>query len=159
KVADLSLAEAAMLAGMINAPSLDDPFHDLGAARKRATSVIDAMVANGKLTEEDALAAKLHPATPVASEISTPSTGWFADWVYNKAGSIIPATGGTVHLRTTLDLNLQELAQNIVRSTLAKYGGEKNVSQAALVAMRPDGAVLAMVGGRSYESSQYNRAV
>jgi 1A family penicillin-binding protein len=159
KVADLSLAEAAMLAGMINAPSHDDPFHDLAAARKRATSVIDAMVVNGKLAEETALVAKLHPATPVAGDISPPSTGWFADWVYNKAAPIVSATGGTVRLRTTLDLRLQQLAQNIVQSTLAKSGSEKNASQAALVAMRPDGAVLAMVGGRSYDSSQYNRAV
>jgi 1A family penicillin-binding protein len=158
-VGDLSLPEAAMLAGMINAPSHDDPFHDLGAARKRATSVIDAMVANGKLNQEAALIAKLHPATPVPSEMSPPTTGWFADWVYNKAAPIIPATGGTVRLRTTLDLHLQQLAQNIVRTTLARYGGEKNAGQAALVAMRPDGAVLAMVGGRSYDSSEYNRAV
>jgi penicillin-binding protein 1A len=155
----LSLAEAAMLAGMINAPSHDDPFHDLGAARKRAVSVIDAMVANGKLTEEAALIAKLHPATPTPAEISPASTGWFADWVYNKVAPIVPATGGTVRLRTTLDLRLQELAANIVQSTLAKYGSEKNAGQAALVAMRPDGAVLAMVGGRNYDSSQYNRAV
>jgi 1A family penicillin-binding protein len=155
----LSISETAMLAGMINAPSRDDPFHDLGAARKRATSVIDAMVANGKLTEEDALVAKLHPATPVAGEVASPSTGWFADWVYNKAAPIVPASGGTVRLRTTLDLRLQELAQNIVQSTLAKSGGEKNVDQAALVAMRPDGTVLAMVGGRNYDKSQYNRAV
>jgi penicillin-binding protein 1A len=159
EVADLSLDEAAMLAGMINAPSRDDPFHDLAAARKRATSVIDAMVANGKLSEEAALLAKLHPATPTAGEITAESTGWFADWVYNKAAPIVPATGGTVRLRTTLDLHLQELAANIVQSTLAKYGSEKNASQAALVAMRPDGAVVAMVGGRSYDSSQYNRAV
>jgi penicillin-binding protein 1A len=158
-VGDLSLAEAAMLAGMINAPSHDDPFHDLGAARKRAVSVIDAMVANGKLTDKDALVAKLHPATPVSVEIAPASTGWFADWVYNKAAPIIPATSGTVRLRTTLDLRLQELATNIVQSTLAKYGSEKNAGQAALVAMRTDGAVVAMVGGRNYDSSQYNRAV
>jgi penicillin-binding protein 1A len=158
-VADLSLGEAAMLAGMINAPSQDNPFHDLAAARKRATSVIDAMVANAKLSEQDALLAKLHPATPSAGETSPESTGWFADWVYNKAAPLVPATGGTVRLRTTLDLHLQELAANIVQSTLARSGGEKNASQAALVAMRPDGAVVAMVGGRSYDSSQYNRAV
>jgi penicillin-binding protein 1A len=71
-VADLSLPEAAMLAGMINAPEQDDPFHDLDAARRRAATVLDAMVANGKLTEEAALAAKLHPATPAPAEISPP---------------------------------------------------------------------------------------
>ena len=75
-----------MLAGMINAPEQDDPFHDLDAARRRAATVLDAMVANGKLTEEAALAAKLHPATPAPAEISPPSTGWFVDWVYKKAG-------------------------------------------------------------------------
>ena len=158
-VADLSLPEAAMLAGMINAPEQDDPFHDLDAARRRAATVLDAMVANGKLTEEAALAAKLHPATPAPAEISPPSTGWFVDWVYKKAGAATPALGGTVRMRTTLDLRLQELAANIVKSTLAKYGDEKHAEQAALIAMRPDGAVVAMIGGRSYARSQYNRAV
>ena len=159
KVADLDLPEAAMLAGMINAPEQDDPLHDLDAARRRAATVLDAMVANGKLAEEAALAAKLHPATPTPGEISPPSTGWFVDWVYNKAAAATPVLGGTVRMRTTLDLHLQELAANIVQSTLAKYGDEKHAEQAALVAMRPDGSVVAMIGGRSYARSQYNRAV
>jgi membrane peptidoglycan carboxypeptidase len=71
----------------------------------------------------------------------------------------VPAQGGTVRVRTTLDVHLQELAQNSVQSTLATYGAEKNASQAALVAMRPDGAIVAMVGGGSYAGSQFNRAV
>jgi 1A family penicillin-binding protein len=159
KTDDLSLPEAAMLAGMINAPGPDDPFHNLDAARRRAATVLDAMVANGKLTEGAALVAKLHPATPSRTEISPPSTGWFVDWVYNKAIAVTPALAGTVHVRTTLDLRLQKLAADVVTSTLAKYGSDKHVGQAALVAMRPDGAVLAMIGGRSYADSQYNRAV
>ena len=159
KVADLSLPEAAMLAGMINAPEQDDPFHDLDAARRRAATVLDAMVANRKLDEEAALTAKLHPATPTPAEISPPSAGWFVDWVYNQAAAATPPLGGTVRMQTTLDLHLQELAANIVKSTLAKYGDEKHAEQAALIAMRPDGAVVAMVGGRSYAGSQYNRAV
>ena len=159
KVADLSLPEAAMLAGMINAPGHDDPFHDLDVARRLAAVVLDAMVANGKLTEEAALVAKLHPATPSPSEISPPSSGWFIDWVHNKAAKVTSMLGGTVRIRTTLDLRLQQLATNIVKSTLAKYGNEKHAGQAALVAMRPDGAVVAMVGGRSYVRSQYNRAI
>jgi 1A family penicillin-binding protein len=158
-VGDLTLSEAAMLAGMINAPDHDDPLHDLDAARERAAVVLDAMVANRKLTEDEALAAKLHPATPGPAEISQDSSGWFVDWVYNKAATAIPTLGGTVRIRTTLDLRLQQSASNIVKSTLAKYGTEKHVGEAALVAMRPDGAVVAMVGGRSYARSQYNRAV
>lgn len=159
KIDDLSLPEAAMLAGMINAPGPDDPFQNLDAARKRAATVLDAMVANGKLTEGAALVAKLHPATPSRTEISPPSTGWFVDWVYNRATAVTPALAGTVHVRTTLDLRLQRLAADVVTSTLAKYGSEKHVGQAALVAMRPDGAVVAMMGGRSYTDSQYNRAI
>ena len=62
-------------------------------------------------------------------------------------------------MRTTLDLALQEIAANVVKSTLAKYGSEKHAEQAALVAMRPDGAVVAMIGGRNYTRSKYNRAV
>ena len=158
-VDDLSLPEAAMLAGVINAPAEDDPLHDLDAARKRAATVLDAMVENGKLTEEAALLAKFNPATPGPADKSPPSTGWFADWVYNKATRVTSPFGGTVHIRTTLDLRLQQLAASIVTSTLAKYGSEKHVGQAALVAMRPDGAVVAMVGGRNYARSQYNRAV
>jgi penicillin-binding protein 1A len=158
-VADLTLPEAAMLAGMINAPGQDDPFHDPDAAHTRAGVVLDAMVGNGKLTAEDAMVAKLHPATAVQADISPPSTGWFADWVYGQAAAVAPAYGGTVSLRTTLDLRLQQLAANVVKATLAKYGSEKNATEAAFVAMRPDGAVLAMVGGRSYADSQYNRAV
>ncbi|MGA7803001.1 PBP1A family penicillin-binding protein [Bradyrhizobium sp.] len=158
-VADLTVPEAAMLAGMINAPEQDDPFHDLDAARKRAATVLDAMVDNGKLTEQAALAAKLHPAAPARAEISPPAAGWFVDWVYNKAAAVTPPFAGTVGIRTTLDLRLQESAAEIVKSVLAKDGDQKHAQQAALVAMRPDGAVVAMIGGRSYARSQYNRAV
>jgi len=159
EVTNLSLPEAAMLAGMINAPSQDDPFLNPDAAHKRAGVVLDAMVDNGKITAETAMMAKLHPAIPTRTEMSPPSTGWFADWVYDKAAAVAPAYGGTVNLRTTIDPRLQQLAANVVNATLAKYGSEKHASQAALIALRPDGAVLAMVGGRSYADSQYNRAV
>lgn len=158
-VADLTLSEAAMLAGMINAPAQDDPLRDLAAARKRASIVLDAMVENGKLTEAQAIVAKLHPALPNRAAIAPPSTGWFVDWVYNKAMQVTGPLGGTIRIRTTLDLRLQDLAASIVKSTLTKYGNKKHATQAALVAMRPDGAIVAMVGGRSYTESQYNRSV
>jgi len=158
-VADLSLAEGAMLAGMINAPEQDDPFHDLHAARSRAAITLDAMVANGKLTEEEELAAKLHPATPNRGDGVSGSDGWFGDWVYRKASAATPSDSGTVQIRTTLDPLLQQKAVAIVKATLAQYGAEKHASEAALVAMRPDGAVVAMVGGRNYARSSFNRAV
>lgn len=158
-VGNLSVAEAAMLAGMINAPSEDDPFHNLDAARSRAATVLDAMVANGKLSPQDAFLAKLNPAAPVRTEIAPPAAGWFADWVYRQAAAATPPLAGAVRIRTTLDLRLQQIAADDIKSALAQYGSAKHVTQAALVAMRPDGAVVAMAGGRSYADSQFNRAV
>jgi penicillin-binding protein 1A len=158
QVADLTLPEAAMLAGMINAPGEDDPLHNLLAARSRAAAVIDAMVANGKISQAAALAAKLNPATPNPAQLSPPAAGWFADWVYRSAAAAIPPHAGAVTVRTTLDLRLQQLALNAIDTTLAAAGGKMHATQAALVAMRPDGAVVAMVGGRDYADSQFNRA-
>jgi penicillin-binding protein 1A len=159
RVTDLTVPEAAMLAGMINAPSEDDPLINLAAARSRAATVLEAMVANGKLSEQAALVAKLHPATPNPTESVPASAGWFTDWVYAKVDRAMPALSGTIRVRTTLDLPLQEAATNIIKTVLAQYGGEKRAKQAALVAMRPDGAVVAMVGGVSYADSTFNRAV
>src|SRR5581483_7078938 len=156
---ELDLAQAAMLAGMINAPGQDDPLIDLVAARNRAAVVLDAMVANGVLSDAAAVVAKLHPATPVHLNPAAPSTGWFVDWVYNKVEAATPTTAGTIRIHTTLDLRLQQVAADIIDATLAKSGREKHAGQAALVAMRPDGSVVAMVGGRDYDRSQYNRAV
>jgi penicillin-binding protein 1A len=158
-VRELSIPEAAMLAGMINAPSQDDPFRNLAAARNRAAVVLDAMAADGDLSLQDAFLAKLHPATPSRSELAPASAGWFADWLYRKVADATPALAGTVRIRTTLDLNLQEIAADVVKSVLAQYGQQKHATQAALIAMRPDGAVVAMVGGKSYRDSQFNRAV
>jgi penicillin-binding protein 1A len=158
-VSQLNLPQAAMLAGMINAPVEDDPLHNPVAAQLRAAAVLDAMVANSKISRQAAIAAKLNPATPNPAPLAPPSTGWFADWAYRKAIAAIPALAGAVRVRTTLDLRLQKLASNIVKSTLATYGRQLHATQAALVAMRPDGAVVAMVGGRNYLQSQFNRAV
>jgi membrane peptidoglycan carboxypeptidase len=133
-VAEFNLPEAAMLAGIINAPSHDGPLHDLNASRRRSALVIDQMAANGKLSEQAAIAAKLHPATPNPPDTSRASTGWFVDWIYERAAAVTPPLGGAVHIQTTLDLRLQELAANVVNSTLAKYGREKRVGQATLSA-------------------------
>ena len=158
-VGKLTLPEAAMLAGMISAPNEDDPLVNLAAARARAATVLDAMVANGKLSPQAALVAKLHPATPSPQSTSPSSAGWFADWAYNKLAHATPSISGTMRVRTTLDLRLQKLASSLIKSTPATYGAQKHATEAALVAMKPDGAVVAMVGGRSYGESKYNRAV
>jgi 1A family penicillin-binding protein len=157
-VKDLNLSEAAMLAGMINAPSEDDPLRNLLAARSRASAVIDAMVANVKISPASAVEAKLNPATPSSAQLSPPAAGWFADWVYRNAAAAVPRLAGAVTVRTTLDLRLQKFASNVIATTLSSEGGKMHATQAALVAMRPDGAVVAMIGGRDYSDSQFNRA-
>jgi len=158
-VSALNVQEAAMLAGLLKAPSQLNPIDNFKAASERTITVLDAMVANGKLNWEEASAAKaefaeLHPTSP------TPRSGsWFADWISPQAGEIAGASPGSTTVRTTLVPRLQQLAEDVVARNLDKYGRSLGASQAALVAMTPDGAVVAMVGGRDYKTSQFNRAV
>ncbi|WP_420361368.1 PBP1A family penicillin-binding protein [Ensifer canadensis] len=159
EIAALNVQEAAMLAGLLKAPSQLNPIDNFEAARERTTTVLDAMVANGKLAAQDASAAKakfaeLHPTTPTRR-----SGSWFADWISPQAGEIAGASPGSTTVRTTLVPRLQQLAEDVVARNLDKEGKTLGASQAALVAMTPDGAVVAMVGGRDYKASQFNRAV
>lgn len=151
--ADLTLAEATMLAGLIKAPSELDPLHHLIAARARAATVLDAMVADHVIDEKAANAAKAAPATIKLSRQLAPARSWFTDWVAKSAVQLAGAQTGSVRVRTTLLPDLQNLAQQAVDDALAKQGRQLGVSQGALVAMRRDGAVLAMVGTMAAVSS------
>jgi penicillin-binding protein 1A len=157
--ADLTLAEAAMLAGLIKAPSELDPLRHLGAAQARASTVLDGMVANHAIDAKAAHAAKTSPATVKASPRLAPAASWFADWVAKGAAQLAGSQTGSVRVRTTMMPDLQSLAQQVLNDALAQRGRRLGVSEGALVVMRPDGAVLAMVGGRNYRTSQFNRAV
>jgi penicillin-binding protein 1A len=154
----LTLAEAAMLAGLIKAPSEFDPLRHPAAAQQRAAEVLDAMVANHVIDRNSADFAKAHPARVNPPRALTPARSWFADWVEKSAEQLTGAQTGSIRVRTTLIPGLQALAQQTLDDALARQGRILGVSEGALVAMRPDGAVLAMVGGRDYRSSQFNRA-
>lgn len=156
-LSQLTLPEAAMLAGLIRSPSRDNPLQNLEAAQARAAVVIEAMRDNGAIDASTAEDAAAQPARLHLSEQALPATTWFADWVAKDATEVIGK--GNMRLRTTLMPPLQKLAEQAVADVLAKDGAERRVSQAALVAMRPDGAVVAMVGGRDYAASPFNRAV
>jgi 1A family penicillin-binding protein len=155
----LNLQESAMLAGLLRAPSQWNPIDNFEGARQRTTVVLDAMETNGKITapeaaEAKASFAKLNPTTP------TPRSGsWFADWISPQASEIAGSSPGSTTVRTTLVPQLQQIAERIVKGALDGEGKAVGASQAALVAMTPDGAVVAMVGGRDYKASQFNRAV
>ncbi|MEZ5789188.1 MAG: PBP1A family penicillin-binding protein [Xanthobacteraceae bacterium] len=156
----LTLAEAAMLAGLIKAPSYYNPLRNLDVAQERAAVVLDAMVQAKAIDADAAAKAKAKPATLRLSPQTARSGTWFAQWIAHHELPKIAGSGArSMRVRTTLRLDMQRLAQKVVTNMLDGSGARRNATQAALVAMRPDGAVLAMVGGRDYDESQFNRAV
>ena len=147
---NLNLGQSAMLAGMVQAPSRLAPTKNLDLARKRSKLVLRAMADTGAISSARAREAKL--ARPVAQSGRVPTGTYFADWVAPAAQQAFEADFGEVRVPTTLDADLQRIAVRAVAN--APIGD----AQAALVAMRPDGRVVAMVGGRSYKKSPFNRA-
>ena len=147
---DLNLGQSAMLAGMVQAPSRLAPTKNLALARKRSKLVLQAMADTGVISPARAHAAKM--ARPVRQSTGVPTGTYFADWVAPEAQKAFDADYGEVRVPTTLDADLQRIAVRAVAN--APIGD----AQAALVAMRPDGRVVAMVGGRSYKESPFNRA-
>jgi len=147
----LTLPQAAMLAGMVKAPSRLAPTSSLKRARTRAKIVIDTMVRDGALTKAEAR--RLAPARLKVERVRSVPTGtYFADWVLPAARARGEAGYGEQTVQTTLESKLQKVALRTVRR--AGLGG----AQVALVAMRPDGRVVAMVGGKDYARSIFNRA-
>ena len=145
----LTLAQSAMLAGLVQAPSRLAPTRHLAAAQKRSRLVLGAMADTGKISERRARITT--PARPVRQEAKLPAGTYFADWVAPSASAAFESDFGQVKVRTTLDRDLQRLAVRAI--TRARVGD----AQAALVAMRPDGRVVAMVGGKNYAESPFNR--
>ena len=150
KPENLSLAQSAMLAGMVQAPSRLAPTRNLAGAQKRSRLVLQEMADTKVITPARARAAI--SAVPVRQKAKVPTGTYFADWVAPTAQKAFEADYGEVKVSTTLDADLQRLAVRAIAN--AKIGD----AQAAMVAMRPDGRVVAMVGGRSYKTSPFNRA-
>jgi penicillin-binding protein 1A len=149
--ANLNIGQAAMLAGLVKAPSRLAPTGNLEGARKRQKLVVSTMVAAGFLSAREAAAVRPQRVL-AASPTQLPSGTYFADWVLpaarDQAGEIKTETT----VETTLDRRLQRAAERTVRAAGLRQ------AQVALVAMRPDGRVVAMVGGRDYAKSAFNRA-
>ena len=146
----LNLAQSAMLAGMVKAPSRLAPTKNLALAQKRSRLVLQAMADTGVISQVKAESTR--SARPVGDNSSVPTGTYFADWVAPQAAQAFDADYGEVKVPTTLDADLQRIAVRAIAN--ANIGD----AQAALVAMRPDGRVVAMVGGRNYGKSPFNRA-
>ena len=154
---DLNLHEAAILAGMLKAPSRYNPIVSQEKANGRAKIVLQNMVEAGLITNEQKNEALQMPLGP---EVSDKISGgkYFADWIYNDVNAILGERDEDVYVHTTLNQDMQETVEQILRDTISK-NKSKNVTQGAVIVMDKTGAVLAMVGGVDYRKSQFNRAV
>jgi penicillin-binding protein 1A len=155
---ELSLTEAAMIAGSVKAPARYNPLSDIDAGLQRAKVVLAAMQDAGFIDANTrAMAEATRPRVVRAN--GTPGSGFFADWIMAHLNEYVGATPEPVIVETSFDLDAQTMAERAIAQGLAAEGQKFNVSQAALVAMTPDGAVRAMVGGKDYSTSGgFNRA-
>lgn len=154
---DVTLSEAALLAGLLKAPSKLSPARDPKAAEERAQLVLAAMRETGKISDKEYKTALSAPATRAPS-YWTGSENYVADTVMDELPDLIGDVRGDIVINTTVDLNLQKLAEQSIRRLIDESGKKLNVSQGALVSIDDSGAVRAMVGGYDYSTSQFDRA-
>jgi penicillin-binding protein 1A len=155
---DVNLGEAALLAGLLKAPTRLSPARDPQAAEARAQVVLGAMREEGYITEEEAKTAMSQPPTKARSYWSG-AEHYAADTVMDEVKSLIGEVKTDITVETTLDMRLEKDAEKALDDILTSEGGKLNASQAALVSVDATGAVRALVGGRDYAASQFNRAV
>lgn len=155
---DVSIAEAAMLAGLPKAPSTYAPTQNLKGAQRRAGDVIDNLLETEAIKPFDAREARQNPAEIIFQNTDN-DLGYFFDYVAAKARILAPSVAGDIIVKTTIDQKLQRDAEAAVTAGLTVEAQLKGADQAALVAYDSGGALRAMVGGKSYKASQFNRAV
>lgn len=155
---DLNLEESALLAGLLKAPSRYSPASSSQRAKDRMHQVLVNMEDAGFLSEKQVAQslANYEKATGHAAEGG--SARYYTDWVLDEITNFIGQVDEDMIVTTTFEPELQTKAQEALQNVISKEGPAKRISQGAIVAMRPDGAVLAMVGGMSYNESQFNRA-
>jgi penicillin-binding protein 1A len=153
----LSVGEAALLAGMMKAPSRYSPVNDADRAAKRATVVLNEMEKAGVITPEQRTEATSKPVI-VSRSLASQHAEYFIDWLDQEMRSLVGEPTEDLVVETTLDLPIQTAAEHSVDEIIARDKG-RGVQQAALVALDGDGRVRALVGGANYAESQFNRAV
>lgn len=153
---DLNLKEAAIIAGMLKAPSRYNPIASEQRAVDRAKVVLRNMVHTQAITEDDmiqALKMRLGP----EKDYKVAGAKHFADWVYSETNDFIGERDSDINVYTTLDQNIQQAAEKILRRYI-QNNAQRNVTDGAIVVLDKNGAIRAMVGGINYEKSQFNRA-
>jgi penicillin-binding protein 1A len=157
-ITDVNLAEAAMLAGLFKAPTKYAPHANLPAARARANDVLTNLVQSGLMTEGQVVAARRNPANVIdRGQVDSPD--FFLDWAFDEVQRLSPRfPERSLIVRTTIDTSLQKAAEDSIEISLRDYGESFHAKQGASVIIENGGAVRAMVGGRDYGESQFNRA-
>jgi len=156
--ATITLSEAAVLAGLMKAPSKLAPDRNPEGAAERAAQVILAMAQEGYISDAMAKAALALPAR-ARRDLGAGSINYAADYVMDMLDDTIGAIDQDIVVTTTIDARMEMAAEGALRQTLDEKGAKYRVAQGALVAMDPTGAIRALVGGRDYTESQFNRAV
>jgi penicillin-binding protein 1A len=155
---NLTIDQAALLAGLLKAPSRYSPDSDPQRAATRARTVIYAMADAGYITKKKADSIKIQPLPKKDySAAGSMDMRYFTDWVVSQSAGYIGETSQNLVIRTTLDSDLQKYAAKHLRDVLAKEGKDLKISQGAIITMKMDGAISAMVGGTDYRTSQFNR--
>ncbi|HEX8164407.1 MAG TPA: transglycosylase domain-containing protein, partial [Beijerinckiaceae bacterium] len=154
---EVTLSEAAVLAGLVQAPSRLAPNRNPDAARARGALVLAAMGELNFITPAQIKVAAASPAKAVRPQ-GAGTANYAADWVMDVLDDFVGTVETDIVVATTIDPALQAAAERALVDELSAKGQRYNVGQGAFVAMRPDGAVKALVGGRNYAESQFNRA-
>lgn len=156
---DLNLRESAIIAGLLKAPSRYSPTNNPKAARERSDVVLAAMVDAGYISEDEAknLTAAPPPPEPKPGEID--AVRYFTDWIVDGVDDLVGTPDQDLVVETTLIPGFQDKAEESLGAVLAEVGEERKISQGAVITLDPGGAVLAMVGGKNYSESKFNRAV
>lgn len=153
---DVTLAEAAMLAALTRAPSTFSPRRDLPAAQAEADKVLAVLETSGAATQIQIAEARAHPAT-VADRSENLARNYFLDAAADEVKLLLPHAHSDLTVSTTMDPALQEAARTQIAKLIDSRGKAVHAGQAALVAMTPDGAVRALIGGKDYAESTFNR--
>ncbi len=161
-VRDINLAEAAMLAGLFKAPTKFAPHVNLPAARARANQVLDNLVDAGFMTEGQVFGARRNPAFAVDRRDES-SPNYFLDYAFDEMRKLVDTFPRSYServfvVRTSIDMNVQHAADDAIENQLRQFGRDYHATQAATVVADLDGGIRAMVGGRDYGASQFNRA-
>ena len=157
-VRDINLQQAAILAGLLKAPSRYAPTRSVTEAMSRAKVVLAAMVETGAITQKQADEAAAQKLVASKKNIGSDGINYAADWIMDLLPNLVENIDSDIFVETTIDTKLEATADAALKTVLQQDGDKYGVAQGAVVSMATDGAVKALIGGKDYQESQYNRA-